>query len=142
MTSQLSELYKKLSGLPMYDIDVIISGTKEEDLPKVYKKLIWNIQRGTRINLNNWIGRSFAEIICQLATKTNISSNENDRDNDGRYGYDDWRINKDLEFAHEYIEDCEHVNEDKYAFLIRESEEGYILVDEDGINKLMTDEIN
>ena len=141
MGSQLSKLYKKISGLPKYDIDVIISCTKEEDLAKVYKKLIWNIPRGKRINLNNYIGKSFAEIVCQLAEKTNISSDKNDRDNDGKYGYSDWRINKDLEFAHEYIEDCEHTNEDKYAFIIKESEEGYILVDEDGKNKLMTDEI-
>lgn len=144
MSSRLSILYKELSGLQKYDIDVLISNTKYEDLPKLYKKLIWNIQRGTTVNLNNWIGKSFAEIICGLSIQTNISEDKLDRDRDNRYGYYDWRINKDLEFAHEYIKDCDHIddenNDEIYKeFLIREIEEDYILVDEDDRGRIMTD---
>ena len=138
--TNISILYKKLSGLPHIDIDKLIANTPEEDLPKLYKKLIWNIQRGRRIDLNNWIGKSFAEIICELATLTKIDAHSDDPDKDGVKTDSDWRITTDLEFAHEYIKDCEHNNE-IFAKFIREIEEDFILVDEDGKNILTTDNI-
>ena len=40
--TNISILYKKLSGLPHIDIDKLIANTPEEDLPKLYLDLLRN----------------------------------------------------------------------------------------------------
>lgn len=139
--SPIAELYRELSGLQHINIDELISVTPEEELPTLYKKLIWNIQRGEKIDFFTWAGHSFADIIHYLADKTNIQYESLDPDKDNKLTYDDWRINNDLEFAHTIIR-CEHDEMFPiYANLINESEHGFMLVDEEDRGILMTDNI-
>lgn len=140
--SPIAKLYNELSGLQHINIDEIISNTPEKELPMLYKKLIWNIQRGKHIEYLTWIGKSFADIIHYIADKTHIKYESNDPNRDNLSNtYEDWRINTDLEFAHTIIR-CEH---DElfpiYANLINESENGFMLVDEEDRGILMTDNI-
>lgn len=139
--SPIAELYRELSGLHHINIDKIILNTPNEKLPNLYKKLIWNISIGKQIDFFTWKGQSFANIIHYLADKTNIQYDSLDPDRDNKITYDDWRINNDLEFAHAII-NCEHNDVNPiYANIINESEQGFILVDEEDRGILMTDNI-
>lgn len=138
--TELTQRYRIFSGLLFMNVEKQIEQTKPENLPKLYRKLIWNIQRGLRLNVESRLGKEFAWLICNLALKCNINPDIDDIIPDGLKSYDDWRTHLDVEFAHYIINDCDH-QEKIINYLIGDNSEevGYIL--EEGDGKLILDKI-
>lgn len=138
--TELAQRYRIFSGLLFFDIDKEIEKTPRENLPKLYLKLIWNIQRGIRLSPESRLGKEFAWLVCNLAVRCNIDTDVEDITQDGLITYDDERIRLDLEFAHNVITDCEHL-ETIINYLIGDNSEevSYILEESEG--KLILDKI-
>lgn len=129
--TELAQRYRMMSGLLFFDIDKIIDETPIEQRPLLYRKLIWNIQRGLRLSIKSKLGKEFAWIVCNLAIRCNIDISKDDIIPDNIIGYSDWRTHLDLEFAHTIIKDCEHTStiDGTVIFCDSKSEETYLMTE-------------
>lgn len=123
--SELTRLYRKLSGLSFANVEKQISSVPPEKRPFMYRKLIWNIPRGRLIRYANQYAKDFAYIICNIALLTGLDIYADDIIPDGILNYDDFITHRDIIFAHKIIKDCEHF-ETVLSYLLSEEDEGFI----------------
>lgn len=134
--TELAKRYKAFSGLMFIDVDKLLEKTQPKDLPSLFNKLMWNIQRGSRFAIGSKPFNEFAWIICELATACNLDINAEDIIPDGIIDYYDKRTHLELFMAHEVLDECEHSEELNKDYLSKEEEseeeKGLILEEGDG----------
>ena len=134
--TELAKRYKSFSGLMWFDIDKMIAKTPEDQLPFLFRKLMWNIQRGTRLSPKSKLGQEFAWIVCNLALACKLDVDAEDIIPNGILNYNDWITHYDLNFAHKIIQDCEHL-EKILEYLL--TDEGNRILTEDGVNLILVE---